>query len=192
VSYGERFCAVTTFPASGLSCSSRFRLADLASDIRGQVPSTAAGRAGAEDGEMTGVDGKAVLVGNPADRFFDEPDRDLFDPTAFTADEVKMIGVLGRVVGRRSVAQVGVSDQSELFEKLERPIDRRDVDATGRTTYPFGDLVRRGMTQRRHCLEHELALRGQPVAARTQLRVPGLTGLARHARSLGRVSQRSA
>ena len=47
------------------------------------------------------------------------------------ADQVEVLVVGHRVVGRRAVAEVGVADQAELLEHLERAVDRRDVDRRG-------------------------------------------------------------
>src|SRR3954465_8974405 len=132
-----------------------------------------AGRADTEDGEVTGVDGEPVLGRDPAHRTLDDLCRHLLDASALPADEVEVVRVVGGVVGRRAVAEMGVGDEAELLEQLERAIDGRDVDAAGGAAYPLGDLVGGGVAERGDGLEDELALRGEPVAARAEAGLPG-------------------
>ena len=77
------------------------------------------------------------------------------------ADDVDVL-VLGRAVGRRAVAEVGVPDEAELLEQLERAVDGGDVDAGHR----LADLLRRGVAELAHGGQHLLALRrdAQPAA----------------------------
>src|SRR5690348_1156615 len=118
--------------------------------------SAAAVGAGTEDGEMARVHGKAVLGGDAADGTFDDLHRHLFDATALAADEVEMVRVVGRVVGRRPVPEVGVRHEPELLEQLEGSVDRGDVHPAGGTTHALRDLVRRGMTECGYGLQDEL------------------------------------
>ena len=76
--------------------------------------------------------------------------------------------LVGRgVVRRRAVPEVGVGDQPELLEQLQRAVDGGDVDAAGvRCT---AAQISSGVPCRaRYRLQHELALRRQPVALRPQ------------------------
>src|SRR3954466_7460754 len=90
---------------------------------------------------------------------------------------MEVVRVVGSVVRRGPVPEVGVRHQPELLEELERPVDRRDVDALRRTADPLGDLVGGGMPEVGDRLEHQLPLRGQPVAPGAQLRVPGVVAV---------------
>jgi len=153
--------------------------------------SAAAVRAGAEDREVAGVDGEPVLGRDAAHGRLDELDRDLFDAAALAADEVEMVGVVSRVVGRRAVAQVRVRHQAELLEELEGPVDGGDVHPARGTANPRGNLVRRGVPERRHGLEDQLPLRGEAVSAGAKLRMPQLLRLAGHPQSLGVVARLS-
>ena len=68
---------------------------------------------------------------------------------------------------------MGVRDQPEAVEKLERPIDRRDVDTLGGPLDAGRDLFRGRVIERGDRLEDELALRCDPVTAGPQFLVPG-------------------
>src|SRR3954447_15200507 len=103
---------------------------------------SAAGGAGAEDREVPDVDGEAPVRGDPCHGLVEHVGWHLLDRAAYPADEMEMVGIVGRVVGRCAVAEVRVRYQTELFEQLERAIDGRQVDAGRRTTDFFGDLVR--------------------------------------------------
>jgi hypothetical protein len=63
------------------------------------------------------------------------------------------------------VGQVGVVDQPELFEQLERAVDGGDVDPGSPLTHVVVHLLGRGVAQLVHCFEDELALRGESQAA---------------------------
>ena len=69
------------------------------------------------------------------------------DAVTIPADQVEVLVVAHRVVGRGPVAEVGVADQAELLEHLERAVDRRDVDRRGLLPAP-GPAPRRGWRAR--------------------------------------------
>jgi hypothetical protein len=94
-----------------------------------------------------------------------------------------------RVVGRRAVAEVGVGDQVELLQELEGAVDGRDVHPAGGLLDAGADLVGRPVAHRGHGLQHELALRGQPVAAGPQRRLE--SGRLRVLRLVGHQTRRS-
>ena len=63
-----------------------------------------------------------------------------------------------------AVAEVGVAQQAEFFEQLDRAVDRGQVDVgDGRA-----DLFRRRVLEGAHRVEHLLALRRHPQAALVQ------------------------
>ena len=97
----------------------------------------------------------------------------LVDLPAVLADQVHVARVAGQVIRRRAVVQVGVGDEAEAVEQLERPVDRGDVDALGGLLDAGRDLFRGRVVELGDRLEDELALRGDPVAAGPQLLVPG-------------------
>ena len=93
----------------------------------------------------------------------------LADPAAAPADDVQVGGVLGEVVARRPVVDVGVPDQAELLQRLERPVHGRrghGVRAVG--GHGIHDLLGGGVTEPPHGGQHALALRRQALAARPQ------------------------
>lgn len=90
------------------------------------------------------------------------------DPLAVSADHVHMLIIAtGRVIGRRTMRQMHMCHQIELFQKLQRPIDRRDIDAWRTGDYSRMDLLRRGMAETAHGVEHQFALwrQSQPAIA---------------------------
>ena len=95
------------------------------------------------------------------------------DLTAGLADDVH-VRVLGRVVDRRALAQVGVPDQPEPFQQLEVPVDRggvrRGAVRTGLVAQPGVDLLGGAVLQRGDRGQHPLALVGQPQPPGPQLR----------------------
>lgn len=85
-----------------------------------------------------------------------------------------VLGVVRDVIRRCAVAQVGVRNESELFEQIERAVDGGDVDA-GRSFAHFGDdLIGSGMPETGDGFKDELPLRSEAVAPRPQLAVPAL------------------
>jgi hypothetical protein len=72
------------------------------------------------------------------------------------------------VIRRCTMAEVGVGDEAELLQELQRAVDGRDVDTFGGLPHLSHDLVGSGMPKPVDRLEHELSLRGQPVAARAE------------------------
>ncbi len=76
------------------------------------------------------------------------------------------------MVRRRPVAQVRVPHQAELLQQLQRPVDRGLVDRPGPLAHVRQHLVRGRVTELLDGVEHQLALRGEPVALRAQGRLP--------------------
>lgn len=115
-------------------------------------------------------------IGNKAQTLPDIPDegvsergRALFHAAALAAYEVDVVGVLGEVVARRPMVQVGVADHLEVLEGLQGAVHGR-----GRQRRPSvrgdcrDDLLRRRVRQPRDGVEHPLALRRHPPPARAQ------------------------
>lgn len=132
------------------------------------------GAAGAhpEDREVPDVDRESVLGGHSYNRRFKNSRGHFGYSPTFPTDEMKVVGIVRGVVGRRTVAEVSVRDQAKLLEQLEGPVDGRDVNARCGNPDPLGDLVRRRMSERGDRLEDELALRSQPVTASAQVFMP--------------------
>ena len=84
---------------------------------------------------------------------------------AAVADDMDVV-VLGRPVGRRTVAEVGVAHQADLLEELEGPVDGSEVHLGDGVT----DLLGGGMTQLTDCPEHPIALGSHAHATRAQRR----------------------
>ena len=80
-----------------------------------------------------------------------------------------MVGVIGEVVGRRAVVEMGVRNHAHLFERLEVAIDggqrqgRPAVLSDGRS-----ESIRRGVTKRTDRIDNSLPLPGQPHASGPQ------------------------
>jgi hypothetical protein len=97
---------------------------------------------------------------------------DLGDGAAAAADEVHMPGILRDVVGGRAVAEVRVGHQGEFLEKVERAVHGGHVHAAGDLAHVIDDLFGGGVPKCRDGLEHELALRGEPITLRPQPALP--------------------
>ena len=54
---------------------------------------------------------------------------------AVTAHQVQMVVAVGEVVGRRTVPEVGVADQAQFLQQLQRAVDRGNVDPREFSTY---------------------------------------------------------
>jgi hypothetical protein len=65
------------------------------------------------------------------------------------------------VVGGCPVREVGVGDEAELLEQLQRPVDRGDVHTGSRPGYRGVHLIRGGVAEGVDRLQHQLALRGE-------------------------------
>ena len=125
----------------------------------------------------------------------------LLDASTGPADQVDVVGVVGQVIARRAVVEVGVSHDCERLQRLEGPVDGRGCErgsAIGRD--PGDDLVGGGMAQCCHGIEHPLALVCHPAPLGPQLVAVVLHGhhctvaeptdrhdLPRHATYTGRV-----
>lgn len=117
----------------------------------------------AEDGEVGQIHREAALVLQPRDDGGGQAGWGVDHAAAVVADDVDVL-VLGGAVARSAVAEVGVGDQAEALEQLYGAVDRGHVHIgeAGR------DLLRGGVTQRAHGIEHALALRGHAQPARPQ------------------------
>ena len=92
-------------------------------------------------------------------------DRALDDGPAAQAHKVHVVGVVGQVVGRRAVVEMGMGDQAHLLESLEIAIDGRE--GKGRpavSTHCRGQAVRRGVAERSDRGDDPFPLWGQPHA----------------------------
>ena len=148
----------------------------------------AAGTTRPEEGEVPDVEVEAGGARDTPDHVAEHVTRRFLHATALAAHEMDVVVVTGDGVRRCSVPEVRVLHEPELLEQLERSVDGGDVDPAGRPAYPFRDLVGSGVTERRDCFEHELALRGQAVSARAEARLPGVARLGRHDPNVGAAS----
>ena len=92
---------------------------------------------------------------------------DLGHPPAGVAHQVHVL-VLLRGVGGRAVPEVGVADQADPLEQVERAVDRGDVHRRCRGLHVGADPLRGGVPERAHGVEHQLPLRGHPEPALVQ------------------------
>src|SRR5258708_805627 len=132
----------------------------------------AAPGAPAEDGEVRYVGLETLLLVQRRDERLDCLWPDLAHAAAVLADEMHVIAVTGQVVRGRAVIEVVVSDQPEVVEQFQRPVDRRDVDAAGRLLDGGRDLLGSGVVELADRLQHELPLRRDAVAPGPHLRGP--------------------
>ena len=69
------------------------------------------------DGGVRDVGGEAERLVEPGDELVGDGERRLADPAAAAADDVEVGGVLGEVVARGAVVDVGVADEPELLDR---------------------------------------------------------------------------
>lgn len=117
---------------------------------------------------MGDVEAEAPLFGQTLGQRAQFLGLDFLHVSTDPADQVHVLGLVRVVVRRGSVRQVGVGDQVELLEQLERAIDGGDVHTRGLLAHGVVYLFGRGMAEPAHRVEDQLALRGQPQAAITQ------------------------
>jgi len=89
----------------------------------------------------------------------------LDDHPAGQTDKVQVVGMVGEMVGRCSVVQVGMRDHADLLERLKVAIDRGQRQ--GRTAVSrdrCGQPIGRGMTKDPDGIEDSLPLPGQTHA----------------------------
>jgi sortase A len=74
-----------------------------------------------------------------------------------------VVGVVGKVIGRRAVVEVGVGDHAHALERLEVAIDGgKGQGSPAVSTDGRGKTIRRGMAEDTDRLDDPLPLRGQP------------------------------
>jgi len=110
----------------------------------------------------------AELVGEPLHSLA----MHLFDLSACAADRMMMMRRRTEHVRRLAVLVYPRTGFALGLQQIERPVDGRDVHAPRGLLDPGADLFRRGVLERGDRLEHELALRGDPVPAGPQLVIP--------------------
>jgi hypothetical protein len=105
------------------------------------------GAAPADQGEVGGVDREPVPGGNGFGEALEIVEGDVDREPTDLAGQVMVLQVVGEVEDRRTMAKVNVVDQPGLFERVDRAIDRRDVDR--RSEHLLGGCVqrRRGQVQ---------------------------------------------
>ena len=77
------------------------------------------------------VGGEAALLGQEVHEGLGQGQRDAVDLIAAAADQMDVNLVLDGVVRGRSMTEVGMGDESDLFENLERPVDSGEIDPRG-------------------------------------------------------------
>ena len=91
----------------------------------------------AEDGEVLHVGLEPEAAPQLARRTAPRPTTSAsMHHVAVPADQVHVVVAVGEVVGRRAVPEVGVADQAQLLQQLQRPVDGGDVDAATRSCAP--------------------------------------------------------
>src|SRR5664280_2215573 len=65
-----------------------------------------------------------------------------------------------------------MGDQPELLEQVQRAVNGGQTQAGGHLPDALGDRLRRGVAEVGDRLQHQLALRRQPVSARAERTVP--------------------
>ncbi len=110
---------------------------------------------------MAGIQDKPEPVSQPLGEIAELLRGNLEDLAASVAHQVHVLMRLGGVA-RRTVPEVGVSDQFEALQQVERAVDGGDVDCRCDSLDVFANPLRGGVLQLPHRVEHELALRGHP------------------------------
>lgn len=100
--------------------------------------------------------------------------RRLLEPAAPFADQMQVF-VLVRGVRRCALPDLGVPQQSELFEQVERPVHGRDVDRRRRLLYGATHAFRGRVAELPHGIEYQLALRGHPQSVLVKRAAQGAT-----------------
>ena len=118
---------------------------------------------------MPDVDEEGVVLLEGLGERAQQIGRDLGDVTADPADEVDVLLLPHRMVGGCPVREVGVGDEAELLEQLQRPVDRGDVHTGSRLGYRGVHLIRGGVAEGVDRLQHQLALRGEAKPAGAEL-----------------------
>src|SRR5215469_3091868 len=139
-----------------------------------RVREPAAFAAGAEHGQVPHVGLEPVLGVQRRDQGARGLGGQLGHPATLAADQVHVLRLRREMVAGRAVPEVGVGDQAELLEQLERAVDRGEVHAPRRLVHLGADLLGRGVMQPGDGLQDELALWGNAVAAGPQRGVPRL------------------
>lgn len=111
----------------------------------------------AEHGEVRAVENEPALGKQALRKRFDERRIRIDDRAAGVTDDVDVL-VLSRSVGRRTVPEMGMSDEPDLLEQFQRAVDGGDVDALDR----FTDLLGRCVPEPANGVQHLLALRSRP------------------------------
>src|SRR5450631_3508847 len=89
--------------------------------------------------------------------------RALDDSSARQAYQMDVVGVIGKVIGRRAVVEVGVGDLAHLLERLEVAVDGgKGQGRTAVPTYGRGQAVGRSVVEDTDRIEDPHPLRGQP------------------------------
>src|SRR2546430_10003438 len=145
---------------------------------RAAAPGTAitgpARGAPAIDGEVAEVRLEAVVFVQSGYQGLDRVRGNLGDAAAGRADQVHVIRFGRHVVPGSAVSQVGVGDQAELFQQLQRAVDGRDVHPAGRLPHVRPDLLGTGMLKLGDGPQPKLPLGLDALAAGPQLLVPRL------------------
>ena len=131
-------------------------------------------RAGAEHGQVADVRLEAVLSLKRAHQRSDRGRIKLSDPVAATAHQMDVLRVGRQVIPVRPMSEMRVRDQADLLKQLKSPVDGRDIDPDGDLLDLGVDLLWRRVLQLGDRFEHELTLRGYPVAASPQRVIPRL------------------
>ena len=111
----------------------------------------------AEHGEVRAVQDESVLGEQVLCQRLDERRIGVGHRATGVADDVDVI-VLGRSVRGCTVPEVCMSNEPDLLQQFERPIDGGDVDTVDR----FADLLGRCVAERAHGVQYLLALRSHP------------------------------
>lgn len=106
----------------------------------------------------------------------------LGDRATAPADQVQVVDVIGDLVRRRAVLQVGMRNDAETFEQLKRPVDGGEVQRGGLALNELADLLRSGMTKLGNGAQYEPALRRGPQPTRPQNLIQPCSAHRRHTR----------
>jgi hypothetical protein len=108
---------------------------------------------------------KAVAGQKIPDERIGSCDRALDDLPARQTYEMQVLGMVGQMIGRRTVVEMGVGDHAHLLEGLEVAVDRGEGKwRSAVLTDGRGEAVGCRVSERPHSLDDPLPLRGQSHA----------------------------
>jgi len=110
---------------------------------------------------VAGIQSEPELILQPSGELGELGLGHFVDIPAVVAHQMHVLMRLGGVA-RRAVPEMGMPDEIETFEQVQRAVDRGDVDGGGIALDVRADPLWGGVHELVYGVEHELALGGHP------------------------------